>query len=261
MLLLMPTGRDAAETEARNHGRMPTWKYRRPVLHRTCRRAIPCGQPLRRSAQASGRLLQNAGMDGRDFLAIPATEYRRTRWRNGRGWTREILALPDNDAWDLRLSIAEVDAAAEPGLDATAPTRPFDPTRQHTLAQGVTVNGKGLLIGQDAVVIIKPAPANHGIVFVRTDLKGAPRVPANFEAVVSTHMATTLGSTQDGTPLVGTVEHLMAALYSLGVTNLLVEMKGTEIPILDGSALGFIEAIEDAGIIPQHFTACIYLKR
>ncbi|KAF1691164.1 HutD family protein [Pseudoxanthomonas koreensis] len=60
-------------------------------------------------------------MDGRDFLAIPATEYRRTRWRNGRGWTREILALPDNDAWDLRLSIAEVDAAADfspfPGVE------------------------------------------------------------------------------------------------------------------------------------------------
>ncbi len=60
-------------------------------------------------------------MDERAFLAIPTTEYRRTRWRNGRGWTREILALPDEGAWDLRLSIAEVDSVADfspfPGVE------------------------------------------------------------------------------------------------------------------------------------------------
>lgn len=60
-------------------------------------------------------------MDERAFLAIPTTEYRRTRWRNGRGWTREILALPDDGPWDLRLSIAEVDAVADfspfPGVE------------------------------------------------------------------------------------------------------------------------------------------------
>jgi len=64
---------------------------------------------------------QNAGMNERSVLAIPATEYRRDRWRNGRGWTREILALPDAQGWDLRLSIAELDAVADfspfPGVE------------------------------------------------------------------------------------------------------------------------------------------------
>lgn len=55
----------------------------------------------------------NARMNDHGVVTIPATEYRRSRWRNGRGWTREILVLPDPDAWDLRLSIAEVDAAAD----------------------------------------------------------------------------------------------------------------------------------------------------
>jgi environmental stress-induced protein Ves len=58
-------------------------------------------------------LRQNARMDERSLRVIPATDYRRSRWRNGRGWTREILALPDVDAWDLRLSIAELDAVAD----------------------------------------------------------------------------------------------------------------------------------------------------
>ena len=66
-------------------------------------------------------LRQNAGMDEDAFTAIPATGYRRTRWRNGRGWTRAILALPDEADWDLRLSIAEVDAVADfspfPGVE------------------------------------------------------------------------------------------------------------------------------------------------
>ena len=67
------------------------------------------------------RLGQNARMDDHGVLAIPAIDYRRTRWRNGRGWTREILALPDSDAWEFRLSIAELDVVADfspfPGVE------------------------------------------------------------------------------------------------------------------------------------------------
>ena len=67
------------------------------------------------------RLGQNAGMSGRSVLTLPATGYRRERWRNGRGWTREILALPAGADWALRLSIAELDAAADfspfPGVE------------------------------------------------------------------------------------------------------------------------------------------------
>ena len=71
-----------------------------------CDRAMPFSDPAR-------CLGQNARMNDHGVVAIPATEYRRSRWRNGRGWTREILVLPDPEAWDLRLSIAELDAAAD----------------------------------------------------------------------------------------------------------------------------------------------------
>lgn len=87
---------------------------RRPVLRRMCSRAMP-------SPASAGRVGQNARMNDYGVLAIPAIDYRRSRWRNGRGWTREILVLPDEDAWHLRLSIAELDAAADfspfPGVE------------------------------------------------------------------------------------------------------------------------------------------------
>lgn len=83
-----------------------------------------CGRAAALGVDGAGerrRLGQNARMDDHGVLAIPAIDYRRTRWRNGRGWTREILAVPEGDAWDLRLSIAELDAVADfspfPGIE------------------------------------------------------------------------------------------------------------------------------------------------
>ena len=74
---------------------------------------MPCGDAV--------ALRQNASMEDHGVLPIPATEYRRSRWRNGRGWTREILAVPHPDGWQLRLSIAEVDAVTDfspfPGVE------------------------------------------------------------------------------------------------------------------------------------------------
>lgn len=81
-------------------------------------------QDVQPDGDFTGRLRglgQNAAMTDRAVLAIPANEYRRTRWRNGRGWTREVLAVPGGDAWELRLSIAELDAVADfspfPGVE------------------------------------------------------------------------------------------------------------------------------------------------
>lgn len=118
-------------------------------------------------------------------------------------------------------------------------------TKQTTLAQAVHYTDIGLHSGQPVALALKPAPANSGIVFCRTDLPGNPRVQAVANQVTSTMRATTLES---GPAKVFTVEHLMAALYVLGVDNCVVEMSSAEAPVGDGSALPFVGLIEQAGI-------------
>jgi UDP-3-O-[3-hydroxymyristoyl] N-acetylglucosamine deacetylase len=90
-----------------------------------------------------------------------------------------------------------------------------------------------------------PAPANHGIVFVRTDLRRQVEIPALAEYVVDTALATTIG--RDGVR-VGTVEHLLAALAGVGVDNARVELDGPEVPIMDGSAAPFAYLLKSAGV-------------
>jgi UDP-3-O-[3-hydroxymyristoyl] N-acetylglucosamine deacetylase len=92
---------------------------------------------------------------------------------------------------------------------------------------------------------LRPAPADHGIVFVRTDLPGQPVVPALSEYVVDTSLATNLGRAE---ARVGTVEHLLAALSGLGIDNVRIEVDGPEIPIMDGSAAPFAFLVQSAGI-------------
>jgi UDP-3-O-[3-hydroxymyristoyl] N-acetylglucosamine deacetylase len=92
---------------------------------------------------------------------------------------------------------------------------------------------------------LRPAPADSGVVFVRTDLSPAVDIPARSENVVDTSFATTLG--RDGVR-VGTVEHLLAALSGLGIDNVRVELTGPEVPIMDGSAAPFVYLIRTAGI-------------
>lgn len=117
---------------------------------------------------------------------------------------------------------------------------------QTTLKRKVSLKGVGLHSGELVRCVICPAPANTGIVFVRTDLKRAPQIAADISKVVRTDMSTTLGNA-DGV-IVATVEHLMAALYGMGITNAVVEVDGPEIPIMDGSSREFAEAFADAGI-------------
>lgn len=119
---------------------------------------------------------------------------------------------------------------------------------QKTLQKAVALRGIGLHLGQEAVVTLKPAAANQGILFQRLDLADSLPIEANFRNVISTQMATTLGK---GNVTVSTIEHLMAALHGFGIDNLLVEVNGPEVPILDGSSAPFCEAIRSAGVRTQ----------
>lgn len=96
---------------------------------------------------------------------------------------------------------------------------------------------------------LKPAVPNHGIVFRRIDL--GIDIEARFDRIVATRSRTTLRHSSASGAVVGTVEHLMAALASYGVDNLLIEVDGPELPILDGSAASFVFLLECAGIVAQ----------
>lgn len=121
-------------------------------------------------------------------------------------------------------------------------------TFQHTIKNEITIAGAGIHTGQSVTMHIKPSLPNTGIVFQRTDLPGKPTVKADVDYVVETNRSTTL---EHNGARVSTVEHLMAALFGMQVDNALVEIDGEEVPILDGSAEPFVDAIEKAGLQKQ----------
>ncbi|HTS81550.1 MAG TPA: UDP-3-O-acyl-N-acetylglucosamine deacetylase [Myxococcaceae bacterium] len=116
---------------------------------------------------------------------------------------------------------------------------------QRTLEKPVATRGVGLHSGAQVNLTLRPAPADHGIVFHRIDLPGAPGIPATAAHVVDSALATNLGN---GEARVGTVEHLLAALSGLGIDNVRVEVDGPEVPILDGSSGPFLYLVRSAGI-------------
>lgn len=118
---------------------------------------------------------------------------------------------------------------------------------QHTLAATVRCSGKGLHSGAEATLALHAAAPDTGIVFVRTDLSGT-EIPALPSSVTSLYRATTLGV---GSASVATVEHLLAALFALGIDNARIEVDGPEVPVLDGSAAPFVEWIRDVGSVVQ----------
>jgi UDP-3-O-[3-hydroxymyristoyl] N-acetylglucosamine deacetylase len=118
-------------------------------------------------------------------------------------------------------------------------------SEQHTLAGPAVFAGVGLHTGRRVRAAILPAPADTGILFLRTDVEGEGRIEARAGNVSSTRLSTVIGNAQGVT--VATVEHLMAALYALGVDNALVELDGPEAPIMDGSAEPFVSLIDRAG--------------
>ncbi len=118
---------------------------------------------------------------------------------------------------------------------------------QRSIRRPVTRSGIGIHTGTVATIVCQPAPAGTGIVFVRADLPGAPEIRATIDAVSDTRRGITLG----GRTSVRTVEHLLAAAAGAGVSNLRVEVHGEEMPILDGSAAPYVEALAEAGIVDQ----------
>lgn len=122
------------------------------------------------------------------------------------------------------------------------------PLKQRTVAGKAHCRGIGVHSGKEVRLTIKPAVPNHGIRFVRTDLPGAPMVPALFKQVVDTSLATVIGS--EGC-IISTIEHFMAALSALSVDNAIIELDAYEMPIMDGSARPFFDLISSAGIEEQ----------
>lgn len=120
--------------------------------------------------------------------------------------------------------------------------------KQRTIQEAVSLSGVGLHTGKVASITIQPAEENHGIRFKRIDLEKMPTVNADVGKVSSTNRSTSLKS---GEAEVMTVEHLLSALSGLGITNVLVELDAAELPILDGSAKLFVEALQKAGIEEQ----------
>ena len=122
-------------------------------------------------------------------------------------------------------------------------------TNQKTINKPIKLNGVGLHNGVNAELIIKPAPENFGIKFCRVDIDKNDLIPANFNNVIEPILCTKIANTNGIS--VSTVEHLMAAFFGEGIDNAIVEVNASEIPILDGSASDFVEAIRSAGIKEQ----------
>ena len=138
---------------------------------------------------------------------------------------------------------ATTQSAAIPALTALDLDRP-----QHTLAAPVERQGVGLHSGQVTQVRLEPAAADSGRCFVRTERPGSPTIAASPAAVQQTMLSTELVM---GEAAVRTVEHLLAALTGLGVDNVRIAIDGPEVPLLDGSASGWVEAIQAAGLAEQ----------
>lgn len=121
---------------------------------------------------------------------------------------------------------------------------------QHTISAAITFQGVGLHSGQIVTMTVKPAEADHGIFFIRTDITDHdPAIAALWANVVDTRLCTMLGN-KDGVT-VGTIEHLMAALRGCGVDNARIELDGPEVPVMDGSSAPFVAKIDEVGTRAQ----------
>ena len=121
---------------------------------------------------------------------------------------------------------------------------------QNTVKTAVTFAGFGLHTGAPVHMVVRPASADYGIWFRRTDLtEGDPMIPARWDAVVPSRLCTLVANTAGAT--VSTIEHVMAALAGLAISNALIEIDGPEVPILDGSAAPFVAALLSRGIQAQ----------
>lgn len=126
-------------------------------------------------------------------------------------------------------------------------------SKQRTIAGPVTFSGKGLHTGELVTMTVLPAEENRGIVFRRTDLKGMPEVAALAHNVCDTARGTTI---KDGKAKVSTIEHILSALWTMGVDNALIEIDAPETPIMDGSAREYAAEIARVGTEEQAAERC-----
>ncbi|MFZ4411653.1 MAG: bifunctional UDP-3-O-[3-hydroxymyristoyl] N-acetylglucosamine deacetylase/3-hydroxyacyl-ACP dehydratase [Bacteroidales bacterium] len=120
--------------------------------------------------------------------------------------------------------------------------------KQQTIAKPALLSGTGLHTGENVSITFKPAPINFGYKFKRIDIENAPTIDADVDLVVDTSRGTTIES--NGVK-VSTVEHVLAAIFGLGIDNILIELDGSEMPILDGSSMPIVKALLEAGIVEQ----------
>ena len=120
--------------------------------------------------------------------------------------------------------------------------------RQHTLAKSASLEGTSLHTGEKVTITLQPAPVDFGFKFRRIDLEDRPFISAQVRHVQKVERATTIA---DGGVNVHTVEHVLSALTGMGVDNAIIEMDANEPPIVDGSALPFVELIKKCGIVEQ----------
>jgi UDP-3-O-[3-hydroxymyristoyl] N-acetylglucosamine deacetylase / 3-hydroxyacyl-[acyl-carrier-protein] dehydratase len=120
--------------------------------------------------------------------------------------------------------------------------------KQRTIKNAVTVSGVGLHTGKQVNLTFRPAPSNHGYKFQRVDLPGNPIITADVDNVVDTSRGTTL---EENGARIHTTEHVLAALVGMEIDNVLMQMDGPEMPIMDGSSMPFIKKLEEAGAEEQ----------
>ena len=118
--------------------------------------------------------------------------------------------------------------------------------QQTTLAAEAVYNGIGLHSGREVHLVMKPAPADTGLVFVRTDIEGRPQIHAAAANVTSPMRATTV---EENGCKVFTIEHLMSAFHAMGIDNCYIEIDAEEPPVADGSSLAFFQAMKAAGVV------------
>lgn len=119
------------------------------------------------------------------------------------------------------------------------------PAWQYTLRNSISCSGVGLHSGRKVTLILRPASADSGIVFRRSDL--GIDIPARFDNVVDTRLSTVIAAPGNPQARLGTIEHVMAALAGCGIDNVRIDVEGPEIPVLDGSAAPFVFLIDCAG--------------
>ncbi len=129
---------------------------------------------------------------------------------------------------------------------------------QNSIASEATIAGNGLHTGAEVSLVFKPAAADFGIAFKRVDIENEPIIPAQARFVTHTERGTTL---ENGKASVSTVEHVLAALTGLGIDNCLIEVNGPEMPIMDGSSLPFLNALEEVGLQEQDKERSYYVVK